>query len=109
MLPSVLTAIAMPKLSISLKAWLGLCDYPSNWADAYDTAATLLVLQLRDGLNLEHKARLDMMLIKQAEFAKSTAIGLTLQSNAPIALPAQSLRHYGSNTESSTTGLLLGV
>ena len=46
------------------------------------------VLQLRDGLNSEHKLRLDSMLIKQAKLAKSTATRPKLQSNAPVALPA---------------------
>lgn len=52
------------------------------------TAAMHEVLQLRDGLNSEHKLRLDSMLIKQAELAKSTVISLTLQSNVPVTLPA---------------------
>jgi hypothetical protein len=46
------------------------------------------VLQLRDRLNSENKGRLDSVLIKQAEIAKTAATSLTLQSNTPTALPA---------------------
>jgi hypothetical protein len=51
------------------------------------TTAIHEVLQLRDGLTGEGKARLDSMLIKQAEFAKHTASSLMLQGNAPVTLP----------------------
>jgi hypothetical protein len=62
---------------------------PRDYLESTKTTTTMHeMLQLRDGLNSEHKLRLDSMLIKQAELAKSTATSLTLQSNAPVALPA---------------------